>query len=114
MCSIHADPPTAQPGDVAVKPSDWRPIDTAPRNGDSILVYFDCASVPIVHIAFWDDGEFWEMQKMKSREEATGWWSYTRGSVTQEKLDGYRTPTHWMPFDAPGKLAAHPRKREAE
>jgi hypothetical protein len=79
----------------------WRPIETAPRNGDDILVYYEFAETPIAHIAFWDDGEFWKDQKFDSQEEARGWWSYVRGSVTQEKLDGGRMPTHWMPFEGP-------------
>ena len=29
-----------------------------------------------------------------------GWWSYTRITVTQERLVGWSAPTHWMPLPA--------------
>jgi hypothetical protein len=73
-----------------VSPDEWMPIDSAPQDGTEILVYFECATVPIVHIAFWmnDNGD-------------EGWWSYTTGSVSRELLCDYREPTHWMPYIAP-------------
>jgi hypothetical protein len=76
--------------------SEWQPIETAPKDGRHILVFVDCAETPIVRLAFWSDGELWEMQGYDSLEEVRGWWSY-ENSVTQEKLDGPVEPTHWMP-----------------
>lgn len=72
----------------------WQPIETAPRDGSDIIVGFDTASVWIVHVAWWRDIKEW----MEWKEEDVGWWSYTNNSVTQEKLEDYRTPTHWMPL----------------
>jgi hypothetical protein len=66
----------------------WQPIETAPKDGTDILVCFDCASVLVAHIAWWCD----------LTDGDVGWWSYVRGSVTQEMLDGYRAPTHWIPL----------------
>lgn len=76
----------------------WQPIETAPKDGTEIIVGFDFATVWIVHLAFWRDGAELEAQGVGDwRSEDTGWWSYVLGSVTQEQLDGSRTPTHWMP-----------------
>jgi len=74
----------------------WQPIDTAPMDGTDIIVGFDCATVWIVHVAWWRNGD-----EFGATPEDRGWWSYVRGSVAQEQLDGYRTPTHWMPLPEP-------------
>lgn len=82
--------------------SEWQSIDTAPRDGTDIIVGFDAATVWVVHVAWWDDG----LRGMDEMYDADGnqipnpsdigWWSYVLHSVTQEKLDDYRTPTHWI------------------
>lgn len=82
---------------------EWKPIDTAPKDGTDVLVFFDCATVPVVHIAWYRSREEWESSGKfcggwGSLEEWEGWWSYTRNSVSQEKLDGNSEPTHWMPL----------------
>lgn len=80
----------------------WQPIETAPKDHSDILVYTEIATVPVVHIAFYRSAEEWEKSGQycgwKTLEEWEGWWSYTRGSVSQEKLEGYAVPTHWMPL----------------
>lgn len=80
--------------------SEWQDISTAPRDGTNILVYYEFATVPIIHIAFWDDDEHdqWEAVGFDSKDKAIGWWSYIQNSVSQHKLEGYSTPTHWMPL----------------
>lgn len=62
----------------------WQPIETAPKDGTDVIVGFDLASVWIIHLAWFN-------------KDTSSWWSYTRGSVTQEELEGCRTPTHWIP-----------------
>ena len=84
----------------------WLPIETAPKDGTDVLVLLDSSGEPVVHIAWWRSREEWESNGRycsgwDSVEEWEGWWSYTRTSVTQEKLDGYRLPTHWMPMPTP-------------
>lgn len=79
------------------EPTGWQPIETAPKDGTDILVAFDCATVWIAHIAWYRDGG---IENGVKGPDDIGWWSYTRGSVTQEKLNDYRTPTHWMPLPA--------------
>lgn len=92
----------------------WQPIETAPKDGTDVLVFFDCATVPVVHIAWYRSREEWESSGQfcggwDSLEEWEGWWSYTRGSVSQEKLEGYSTPTHWMPLpEAPNLNSTTP------
>lgn len=76
----------------------WLPIETAPKDGSDIIVGFDSASVWIVHVAWWRDLEDWMRDDPQWSEEDVGWWSYTNHSVTQEKLEGHRTPTHWIPL----------------
>lgn len=76
----------------------WLPIETAPRDGTDIIVGFDSASVWIVHVAWWRELEDWMRDDPEWSEEDVGWWSYVNHSVTQEKLEGHRTPTHWMPL----------------
>jgi hypothetical protein len=76
----------------------WLPIETAPRDGTNIIVGFDSASVWIVHVAWWREMEDWMRNDPQWSEEDVGWWSYTKHSVTQEKLEDHRMPTHWMPL----------------
>ena len=96
---------------AALEAARWQPIETAPRDGTEVLVLLNVASVDVAHIAWFNSEEEWERSGQycaspgETKEEYIGWWSYTRGSVTQEKLGEYRTPTHWMPLPAPPKEA---------
>ncbi len=79
---------------AAIQPV-WKPIETAPKDGSDVIVGFDVATVWVVHSAWWlawDD----EAAALGFQPEDEGWWSCTRGSVAQEKLGDYRTPTHWL------------------
>ena len=77
-------------------PEDWRPIDTAPKDGTSVLVYWtDGMTDGYASIAFYDDGI--------SGEDSIGWWSY-RNSVGQEQV----APTHWLPFEPPQENGEKP------
>lgn len=77
--------------------SEWQPIETAPKDGTTVIVGFDIASVWIVRSACWDDGQGWDSTGFDSLDEARGWWSYCN-SVSSEKLEGIYEPTHWMPL----------------
>jgi hypothetical protein len=74
---------------------EWQPISTAPKDGEDIIVGFDIADVWIVHVAWWRS-EDETLGALPVASDDVGWWSYVRGSVSQEKLDGYREPTHWI------------------
>ena len=85
---------------------DWQPIETAPKDGSTVLVCFETAGVQIVHLAWYDSPTEWEWECRhgvcsETLEEFVGWWSYTRGSVTQEKLDDWLTTAHWAPWNGP-------------
>ena len=71
-----------------------RAIETAPMDGTEIIVFCCVASVWIAHIAWWRD----EDEIMGFGKDDVGWWSYTRTSVTQEKLEGCFSPSHWIPL----------------
>lgn len=80
----------------------WRPIKTAPKDGSDVLVLIDCAGVSIVHIAWYRGREEWESSGQYAGgwdtfDDWEGWWSYTRNSISEEKL---MAPTHWMPLPA--------------
>lgn len=90
----------------------WLPIETAPKDGTDIIIGFDSASVWIVHVAWWRELEDWMRDDSQWSEEDVGWWSYTNHSVTQEKLEGHRTPTHWMPLPSlPNVESIHPESK---
>jgi hypothetical protein len=82
----------------------WQTIETAPKDGSDIIVGFDAASVWVVHVAWWNGADQPGFAENGGTEADIGWWSYTRGSVTQEQLDGHRAPTHWIPLpDTPAR-----------
>jgi hypothetical protein len=69
---------------------EWKPIETAPKDGSEVLVMYMHIETQIVHNAFyaltdWDDIDI-------------GWWSYDKSEVSRIKLDDWMEPTHWMPL----------------
>lgn len=63
--------------------SEWKPIETAPKDGSPVLAFFGPRHIEGV---FWDD--------------APGVWCfYSDGDITFP----YKQPTHWMPLPEPPK-----------
>lgn len=72
--------------------SEWLPIETAPKDGTDVIVMYMHIDTQIVHNAFYaSEEENWE-------PEDYGWWSYTNSEVSRTKLEGWMTPTHWIPL----------------
>lgn len=83
----------------------WKTLDSAPLDGTEVLVWYDFATVPIVHIAWYNSPEEYEYSGKYSSNETleqyVGWWSYVENSISQHKLEGYNKPTHWMEYHEP-------------
>lgn len=78
--------------------SKWQPIESAPKkDAVEVLVGVEIAGVWITRGAYWDDGNIWDLQGCKCKEDAIGWWSF-ENSVSQERLEGIYEPTHWAPM----------------
>jgi hypothetical protein len=78
----------------------WQPIETAPKDGTSIIVMYLHCDTQIVHAAFW-------LEEYESDEiDETGWWTYDWSEVSRSKMDYHYTPTHWMP------LPPHPKDEQ--
>jgi hypothetical protein len=66
----------------------WQPIETAPRDGTSILVYADYK----MFVARW----------IEQNPYCPGWWHVDDNKYDQFALCGHE-PTHWMPLPEPPK-----------
>lgn len=87
---------------------EWQPIETAPKDGTDVIVRCYAAGAEFVHIAWYRSKDEWEESGQycggwDSLADWEGWWSYVRTSVSQERLEGWHAPTHWMPLPAPPK-----------
>lgn len=76
---------------VAVKMSDWQPIETAPKDGNSILL--GTAGAPAVWTGYF------------RQERSPGMMRWTDNQIYRWTRDGYMdlnwNPTHWMPLPDP-------------
>jgi hypothetical protein len=70
----------------------WKPIESAPRDGTEAIVGCDIATVWIVRSARYVKADEWFPPEPDTTD---GWWSYSN-SVSQEQLGGIYTPTHWL------------------
>ncbi len=72
----------------------WFPIESAPKDGSSVLVMYLHIETQCVFNAFYaSEDQGWD-------EEQVGWWSYEHSEVSRIKLVDWMTPTHWMPLPA--------------
>ncbi|WP_442917367.1 hypothetical protein [Magnetovibrio sp. PR-2] len=78
----------------------WQPIESAPKDETDIIVGYDFGTVWVVHVAFWREVDNND-KSMGWTDDDTGWWSYIENSITQTKLEGHHTPTHWMALPTP-------------
>lgn len=79
--------------------SEWQPIETAPTDGTTILLYGDVAGeingpafVPSVSIGYYDYGSGDFSDK-----------GYTWNSMGGDAYSVWVKPTHWMPLPEPPK-----------
>lgn len=78
----------------------WQPIETAPKDGRTIMVYSSQADTALVRSAYYLDGEGWSESGFESQEAFAGWWAHTSSLGAEKLCDGYE-PTHWMPLQTP-------------
>jgi hypothetical protein len=82
-------------------PSVWLPIETAPKDGTSILVYHPDHGWDV---AQWQDGE--ESAPDDPRPDA-GWMGFhTFPGCADFGFEAHAVPTHWKPLDTPYSAAA--------
>lgn len=83
-----------------LKAGSWRPIETAPKDGRTILVFkYTPPGWSIVGLAFWFGGD----------SGIQGWMSYGIPQLASEPNTlGLAHPTHWMPLPAaPEPVPSH-------
>lgn len=76
--------------------NDWQPIETAPRDGTSILLW--TASGPV--IGWWETG-----REFLNSPHFNDWSKGMLGEGTGHDMgfDRVYAPTHWLPLPAPPK-----------
>lgn len=92
--SFYASPPSREP--------QWQPIATAPKDGTDVLVMYMHIETQVVHNAFYNHDD---------PDDDPAWWSYDKSEVSRVRLEGFMTPTHWMPLPPPPGI--HSREGES-
>jgi hypothetical protein len=76
----------------------WRPIETAPKDGTYVLLFFPSRPISdtftgIVRSGCWG--------YVEDDDDSDGWYEHPEDDMTQRAGDGL--PTHWMPLPDPPK-----------
>ena len=96
--AVHAYARAYAAAAVAAAVPQWQPIETAPKDGQDIIVMYMHIETQVVHAAFW-------MSESDCEDtDEVGWWSYEYSEVSRIKLDDWMTPTHWMPLPSPPEV----------
>ena len=83
------------------QPTDgWRPIDTAPQDGDMLLCGMIGARSDVVCIGQWDPKAQRMFVGRSGQYEFVGRWIITNPTPTF-RLPEFVTPTHWQPIPRP-------------
>lgn len=98
-CSCGYDLRAAEVAREAVRalrqePSGWQPIETAPKDGCSVLAICGTAYSPLAGVTWWQDG----------------WTHYSRPAEKWHGGVGKWFPTHWMPLPAPPEANRRPEE----
>ena len=75
-------------------PEEWQPIETAPRDGTPILLYFPHRDLVIRGSYEWQGEGDWEM-------DIPDWMDWTTDDDVVIQEDPSYAPTQWMPLPAP-------------
>lgn len=89
-----------------LREADWQPIETAPKDGDCILLLWqapDCT--PEVDKCYWDT-----LPTADGRELEPSWVIAAEGGCRYARWPGGYT--HWMPLPSPPRAALHTPQKE--
>ncbi len=85
---VGSSAPSFVPTCSGIAMPEWRPIETAPKDGTHILCYIPETSEPaLMYVLKWDRHPSWGLSWLEADGE--GWMACA--------------PTHWMPLPAPPK-----------
>jgi hypothetical protein len=85
-------------------PPGWMPIETAPKDGTSVLIYKPNALHKQVEEAYW-------VTPYEDCPEDRCWWSTPIGIAGRGYTILPNSVTHWMPLPPPPGIAASPEKK---
>lgn len=83
--------------------SEWQPIETAPRDGEKILVSTDSGSINVVRWS--DEAEF------EQCSTAPGWQIWACEDCWYSVALEFSEATHWMPLPPPPSSRGEPEEK---